>query len=199
MRRGLSTGADRSIGAAGSRSIHWLRLAAMWSALVAMMAVPAVAQAQVRRGVQNAAPDAAPGVSLAELQRLFDAYVLMQAQETLQLSDAQYPQFLARLRALQEVRRRTLVERTRIIQELRRIVQGRAEGAETGRLPERLKALREVEARGAAEIRQAADALDEVLEPLQQARWRILEEQMERRKLDLLMRARQNNRGRGAR
>ena len=49
------------------------------------------------------------------------------------------------------------------------------------------------------EIRQAADSLDEVLEPLQQARWRILEEQMERRKLDLLMRARQNNRARGMR
>jgi hypothetical protein len=43
-------------------------------------------------------------------------------------------------------------------------------------------------------IRQPADALDEVLEPIRQARWRVLEEQMERRKLDLLMRARQNNR-----
>ena len=86
---------------------------------------------KARRGAQNAAPDAAPGVSQGELQRLFDAYVLMQAQETLQLTDAQYPQFLARLRALQEVRRRTLVERTRIIQELRRIVQGRVEGADS--------------------------------------------------------------------
>jgi hypothetical protein len=166
--------------------------------VVIMASLPAAAQAQVRRGIQNAAPEA-PGVSQAELQRLFDAYVLMQAQETLQLTDAQYPRFLARLRALQDVRRRGLVERTRIIQELRRIVQGRAEGAEAARLPERLKALHEAEARSAVEVRQAADSLDEVLEPLQQARWRILEEQMERRKLDLLMRARQNNRGRGAR
>jgi hypothetical protein len=168
--------------------------------LVVMIAsLPIAAQAQVRRGIQNGAPEAAPGVSQAELQRLFDAYVLIQAQETLQLSDAQYPQFLARLRALQDVRRRALVERTRIIQDLRRIVQGRGEGADAGRLPDRLKALREAEARSANEIRRAADSLDEVLEPLQQARWRILEEQMERRKLDLLLRARQNNRGRGGR
>ena len=62
------------------------------------------------------------------------------------------------------------------------MVQGRVEGAETGRVPERLKALREAEARAAVEIRQAADSLDEVLEPLQQARWRVLEEQMERQK-----------------
>ena len=176
-----------------------LRVAPAWCVIILMTSVPIVMEAQARRGGQNGGPDAAPGVSQVELQRLFDAYVLMQAQETLQLTDAQYPQFLPRLRALQEVRRRTLVERMRIVQELRRMVQGRAEGAESGRVPGRLKALREVEARAALEIRQAADSLDEILEPLQQARWRILEEQMERRKLDLLMRARQNNRARGPR
>jgi hypothetical protein len=159
-----------------------------------MVAMPIAAQAQARRGAPNAVPEATPGVSQGELQRLFDAYVLMQAQETLQLSEAQYPRFLTRLRALQQVRRRALNERGRIIQDLRRMVQGKVEGADNGRLPERLEALREAEARAAQDIRQAAEALDEVLEPIQQARWRILEEQMERRKLDLLMRARQNNR-----
>jgi hypothetical protein len=189
-----SGGPGHRLGRRGRRSV-----AVAICAVVVMASGPIVAQAQARRAVQNAVPDAAPGVSQGELQRLFDAYVLMQAQETLQLSDAQYPRFLTRLRALQEVRRRTLVERTRVIQELRRIVQGRAEGADAARLPERLKTLRDIEARAAVEIRDAADRLDEVLEPLQQARWRILEEQMERRKLDLLMRARQNNRGRGLR
>jgi hypothetical protein len=175
-------------------------LAVALVALALLVSVPAASGAQARRAAQNAAPDTAPGangapgVSQGELQRLFDAYVLMQAQETLQLTDAQYPRFLARLRALQEVRRRTLAERTRIVQELRRMVQGRGEGADAGRLSERLKALREAEARAGVVIREAADSLDEVLDPLQQARWRILEEQMERRKLDLLMRARQNNR-----
>ena len=38
------------------------------------------------------------GVSPAEIQRLFDAYVVMQAQQELQLTDDQFPQFLARVR-----------------------------------------------------------------------------------------------------
>jgi hypothetical protein len=190
---------DRNGREQGGQPGRHRRVAAAMCVVVVMALLPIVAQAQARRAAQNAAPDTGPGVSQGELQRLFDAYVLMQAQESLELTDAQYPRFLARLRTLQEVRRRTLVERTRIIQELRRIVQGRVEGADAARLPERLKALREAEARSVVEIREASDSLDEVLEPMQQARWRILEEQMERRKLDLLMRARQNNRGRGLR
>jgi hypothetical protein len=190
----------RRSGATRPPPVRWRRIVAACCTVVLIAVLPTVTQAQGRRALPNPAPDAAPGVSQGELQRLFDAYVLMQAQETLQLSDAQYPRFLTRLRALQEVRRRSLVERTRLIQELRRMVQGRIEGADSGRLPERLKALREAEARAAVEIRQAADSLDEVLDPLQQARWRVLEDQLERRKLDLLMRARQNNRAaRGAR
>jgi hypothetical protein len=40
------------------------------------------------------------------------------------------------------------------------------------------------------------DGLNQVLDTRQQARFRLLEEQMERRKLELLMRARQANRPR---
>ena len=54
------------------------------------------------------------------MQRLFDAYVLMQAQERLGISDAQYPQFVQRLKALLDARRRTVVARTALIQELAR-------------------------------------------------------------------------------
>ena len=42
-----------------------------------------------------------------------------------------------------------------------------------------------------AEVRRASDALTSVLTPLQLARFRVFEEQMERRKLDLMTRARQ--------
>ena len=57
--------------------------------------------------------------------------------------------------------------------------------------------------RAAAELRRALDGVDEILTVRQQARFRLFEDQMERRKLDLLMRARQNvrnpaRRGRGA-
>jgi hypothetical protein len=56
---------------------------------------------------------------------------------------------------------------------------------------ERLRALREHDERSAAEIRTAYDALDEILDFRQQARFRVFEETIERRKLDLLVRARE--------
>ena len=59
-------------------------------------------------------------------------------------------------------------------------------------LKERLSALQELESRSAAELRSAYNQLDEILDLRQQARFRVLEEQLERRKLELLMRARQN-------
>src|SRR6188508_2018047 len=60
-----------------------------------------------------------------DVQRLFDAYVLMQAQERLALTDQQYPQFLQRLKALQDVRRETQHARAAILQELARGVSGK--------------------------------------------------------------------------
>ena len=56
------------------------------------------------------------------------------------------------------------------------------------------RALEELESRTAAELRRAYTAIDEVLDPRQRARFRLLEEQLERRKLELLIRARQNRR-----
>lgn len=153
-----------------------------------------VTHAQGRRGD---GPAAADGASPAELQRLFDAYALVQAQDVLQLTDAQYPQFMSRLRALQDIRRRHQDERRRIVQELRRLAErARSDAAARDGIGERLRALRDVEIRSVDEVRQAVDRLDEVLDPVQQARLRVLEEQMERRKLELLLRARQGARAR---
>ena len=66
------------------------------------------------------------------------------------------------------------------------------------RIRDRLKALRDHDDRAAVELRRAYDALDEVLDVRQQARFRMFEEMIERRKLDLLMRARQRGRRGGA-
>ena len=125
---------------------------------------------------------------------MLDGYVLIQAQEMLQLTDEQFPRFLSRVRALQETRRRTQGERLRMLQELRRTTAGRGGPVDEGTIRERLKALDELEVRAAAEIKQQQTAVDQVLTPVQQARFRIFEETMEQRKIELLMRARQ---GRG--
>lgn len=151
------------------------------------------AGAQPLRQGQPPGPGAQPGVSPVELQRLFDSYVLMRAQEDLKLTDEQFPRFLTRMKALQDARRRAEGQRMRILQELRRLSQS---GGAEDELRERLKALDELEVRSGAEIREALRGLDQVLDVVQQARFRILEEQTERSKMELLMRARQANRPR---
>jgi hypothetical protein len=61
-------------------------------------------------------------------------------------------------------------------------------------LKDRLKALQDLDARSQDDVRKAFEGLDQVLDVTQQAKFRIFEEQMERRKLELVMRARQANR-----
>jgi hypothetical protein len=142
-------------------------------------------------------PQGGGGVEIrpGQVQQLFDAMLVMQAQETLSLSESQYARFLTRLKVLQETRRRNLSERTRLINELQRLTNARRGGATAGEgeLKQRLTALQDVESRSATDMRKAYDAIDEVLDVYQQARFRVFEEQIERRKLELIMRARQQN------
>jgi len=151
------------------------------------VAVPSAASAQ-----PPPPPDQERGISPAEVQRMFDAYALVQAQDQLKLPDDQFAQFLPRFKSLQETRRRVQVERARLIQEL--VSLSRAENADEGQIRNRLKDLKDLEARSAGEIRTAYDAVDQILDVRQQARFRVFEEQMERRKIELVVRARQNNR-----
>jgi Spy/CpxP family protein refolding chaperone len=134
------------------------------------------------------------GVTPGEIQRMFDAYALMQAQEQLKIGDEQFTRFLTRFKALQEVRRQTLQERARIIQNLRRLVN--APQPDEAQIKDRMNALQEVETRSAADMKKAYEAIDQVLDIRQQAKFRVFEETMERRKLELVMRARQANRPR---
>ena len=127
-----------------------------------------------------------------EIQRMFDAYALVQAQEQLKLADDQYTQFLQRFKALQEVRRRTQADRGRLILELRRL--GIDPKSDESQIKDRIKALADLDARTATDLKRAYDAVDQVLDVHQQAQFRAFEEVMERRKLELVTRARQNTR-----
>jgi hypothetical protein len=148
---------------------------------------------------QTAPADPSPdALSDAELAAALDAYALVQAQQWLSIGDEKYRVFAARLKRLQEVRRRNQRVRHRLVLELRKLVGNRAApGADEGAIKAQLAALREHDDRSAAELRQAYDGVDEVLDPRQQARFRLFEEQIELRKLDLMMRARERAR-RGA-
>jgi hypothetical protein len=152
-----------------------------------VLAAPAAGQAGARQPL-DAPPDFSPG----EIQRLFDAMLVADAERALELNDKQYPEFLTRLRALQETRRANLLQRLKLMAELQRLSNPRNPKPDEATLKEHLTALQELESRSAAELRRSYNAIDEILDVRQQARFRVLEEQLERRKLELLMRARQN-------
>ena len=165
-----------------------------WMVIVGVMAAGTVsltAQGLLQRGRAAAAAQEA-GITPAEIQRMFDAFALLQAQEQLKIGDDQYSQFLTRFKALQDIRRKALQERTRIVNELRRMLNdGQPDDAA---MKDRLKTLEEIDTRGAADVKKAYDAIDQVLDLRQQAKFRVFEENMERRKLELVTRARQANR-----
>jgi hypothetical protein len=144
-----------------------------------------------RQGRLGGTPDV-EAVSPAEVQRMFDAYALMQAQDQLQISEGQFSTFLTRYKALQDARRRTLQQRSRVVMELRRLL-NQTPGDET-QLRDMLKKLQEIDTQGAADEKKAYESIDQVLDIRQQAKFRVFEEVMERRKLELIARARQANR-----
>jgi hypothetical protein len=152
------------------------------------------ARAEARQG-QPRGGQQADRLEIAELQRLFDAYTALQAQEALQLDDAQFGQFLPKLKALQDTRRRNDAARIQVVAELGRMTAPGAAGFDEAAVKERMRTLQELEARAAAEVRRAYDAIDQQLDVRRQARFRVFEQNMERRKLQLMLRAR---RGSGA-
>lgn len=132
-----------------------------------------------------------PGLAPVEIAEMLDAYALMQAEKVLGLRDAQFGDFVSRLKALQQVRRRNLQARNQILRELNKLTAPERGTGDDNAIRDRLKALREHDERAAAELRKAYDTLDEMLDARQQARFRLFEERLEHQKLELLMRARQ--------
>jgi hypothetical protein len=170
------------------------RPASFTIALTLLLSAPALAQ-------DPAPPPAAPeargtrpqGIRPAELAAMLDAWAIVQAQTALQLNDAQYGQFVTRLKRLQDTRRRNGQMRNRLLQQVRALV---APGTtpDDPAIREKLKALRDHDEQTAAALRRDSDAVDEVLDARQQALFRLFEERLERQKLDLLMRARERAR-----
>jgi len=161
-----------------------VKITAALAAVVLLMAVPAVARAQ--------APPADETVSAVELQRLFEGFALVQAQQFLSLPDDQYSRFLPRFMALQTARRQTLQQHTRVLNVIRKSLN---DGATDEQISSAMRQLQDIDDRGVAEAKKALEGVDQVLDLRQQARFRVFEEQMERRKLELVTRARQANRG----
>ena len=149
-----------------------------------IVGVVSTVNAQTRDSFAGLAGDMSP----AEVQQLFDAFELVRAQEMLDLSDEQYPDFVVRLKRLQEVRRRGLRDRQRQLRELR-LLSSQLD-VDDAILEERLATLKALELETTEAQRSAIDDIDAILNVRQQVRFRMFQQTMERRRLELLIRAR---------
>jgi hypothetical protein len=146
------------------------------------------------RGANAGGADQGPApLTPAETQKLFDSYVLVQARGALGLTDAQFPGFVTRLMALQEARRRNQQARRRVLMTLAQMTGPQAAvPVDEAKIREQVKALSDLDARTSDEVHRAQDALDQVLDVRQQGRFRVFEDQVERRMLDLMLSARRS-------
>ncbi|MEO5898404.1 MAG: hypothetical protein ABIS06_22165 [Vicinamibacterales bacterium] len=163
------------------------------AALMAGTGTPSRAQESERANAARGrgARANAPLMTANEVVNMLDAYAVVQAQEALQLTEAQYGPFVTRLKKLHETRRRGQQAHNRILRDLRQLAGPEVTQVDENALRNNLKALREHDARTMEETARAHEAVDEVLDVRQQARFRLFEERLESRKIDLLMRARQ--------
>lgn len=122
-----------------------------------------------------------------EAFRIVDAYVVSNLQDSLGLSDEQYVRVLPLVTKLQSDRRDYFLGRGRMIREMRRLLHA---GGSEAALVEKLGELKRLESEGLARTRSDSDALDAALTPLQQAKFRLLEVEVERRMRELTGRAR---------
>lgn len=174
------------------KALAILSVVIIGAASAAAQGVPQRQERQGREAQLGPGVFANPGVTPAEIQRMFDAYALIQAQDQLRLNDEQYSRLLVRFKSLQDVRRHALQEHTRLVAELRRLLMQRQ--PDEARLKDRMQELQDIDSRAIADVKKAHDGIDQVLDVTQQAGFRVFEEQMERRKIELITRARQANR-----
>jgi Spy/CpxP family protein refolding chaperone len=119
---------------------------------------------------------------------MVDAYVVSNLQESLGLTDEQFVKLLPLVRRLQTDRRDYYLSRVRALREMRRLLgSGSATEAQVLDLLKEVKAL---DADGPAKTRKNLEAIDAALSPIQQAKFRVLELEVELRMRELMGRAR---------
>jgi len=129
-------------------------------------------------------PPAGPG-NPQQVEQFLDTYALVQAQEQLQLTDEQFTTFAPRLTRLHIVRRRVGNQRRQLLGELR-VLLGQSPAAGDEVIMAKVRALDDFTRRGGEEIQKASVEVDGALTAWQRGRFRLFEEQLERKKIDLL-------------
>lgn len=146
-------------------------------------------RAGTARAGRAALPPITANMNQQQLQVWLDTWAVMQADTELKLTAEQYPNFVARLRRVQEIKRRNLAERRRLMVELRGLVDPSV-AAQNEAIDARVRALDEMSQATAVELRKAYLDLDAVLTPWQRGKFRLFEDQVERKKVELLSKIR---------
>jgi Spy/CpxP family protein refolding chaperone len=125
-----------------------------------------------------------PGRGLRdEVFEMVDAYLLMKVQERLDLTDEQLVRFMPLIRKHQLERREMEHRRFRLLMEMRDMFASGS--AKEERIAALLRDLKTVEAELPVSARRNMDAIDVVLTPVQQAKYRLLEVEIDRRLREL--------------
>ena len=134
-------------------------------------------------------PVATDPAKLATVQDALEGLELTQADKFLQLDDQQFADFIQRLRNLQRLRRQHQSQRNRLVGELRRLTNPQMQPpVEDALLEAPTKALADFDKQALQETQAAYAQIDEILTVRQRARFRVFEDQMEQRKLEILTR-----------
>jgi hypothetical protein len=153
----------------------------IWRVAVCLLVLPAgVASAQQARRPAERPRD--------ELYKFVDAYIVSNLQESLALSDEQFVKVLPLVKKLQADRRSFVERRHGLMKEMRELLE--AGQASEVRIKDLLQQLKALENEEPGTLRRDADALDAALSPVQQAKVRILEVQVEQKMRELLSRVR---------
>ena len=129
------------------------------------------------------------GLRPDEVQQIVDGWEIATAEKMLELTDQQYVPFLQQLRKLQSGRRQQFMQRQRMLTALRQAINQQQAALDDAALDTRVKQFDDFERKQQQELQSLQSAIDAVLTPRQRARFRVLQEQMERRKLEVLTRA----------
>jgi hypothetical protein len=164
----------------------------MWRQLLGLVLVVAAGSTRAQaQGETEAGADRPPR---AEAFKMVDAYVVSNLQESLGLTDEQFAKAIPLVKRLQTERREYLLERTRKVREMRRLL--RQGGATEAQVLVLLRELKALDADGPGATLRNLEALDAVLTPVQQAKYRVLELEVEQRMRELVRRARPAGGGR---
>jgi Spy/CpxP family protein refolding chaperone len=144
-------------------------------AAVLMLAVSASAAAQEGEPAQRRPPIH----DRDEAVRMVDAYIAGRLKESLGLSDQQVANVLPLVTRLHRERREAVHRRLQSLRELRRLL---ASGAATeAEVDGKLRELKRLENEEPLRLRRNREAVDTALTPLQQAKFRVLEAEVEQK------------------